>query len=220
MRRDGRSAPARSSGTCRAPGGTCRHGTMGACRARGSSARSGDRRLLLVAAARAPGRCAACPSPRFPRRLGIAVVVAIVVGAVVVASNCSPVRPPTSPAPRRRPRAVPAPTGFEAVVAEALPSVVQIRSERGLGSGRRLRRRRPRRHQRARRRGLAALPRDARRRLPARGDAAREVPRGRPRGRARSTARGRGPPSSPTRRACGSASTRSRSATRSVCARA
>ena len=112
-----------------------------------------------------------------------------------------------------------APTGFEDVVAKALPSVVLIRSERGLGSGvvfdsaghvvtnahvvagfRRFR------VTLADGSEHAATLRGSFRE----GDLAV----------VQLAARGRSPPSSPTRRGCASASTRSRSATRSGCARA
>jgi S1-C subfamily serine protease len=68
------------------------------------------------------------------RRIGIVAVVAILVAAIAAAvqllagaADDSGAAPP--------PATAPAPQGFETVVSRALPSVVQITSERGLGSG-------------------------------------------------------------------------------------
>lgn len=74
-------------------------------------------------------------SSSLPGRLGIAAVVAIVVAAVVVAIQLLGGAAADESGGTTPPRAVPGPTGFEAVVDQALPSVVQITTERGLGSG-------------------------------------------------------------------------------------
>jgi S1-C subfamily serine protease len=74
-------------------------------------------------------------STSLPRRVGIAAVVALVVAAAVAGMQLLGGASADDSGVATPPRAMPGPTGFEAVVDQALPSVVQITTERGLGSG-------------------------------------------------------------------------------------
>jgi S1-C subfamily serine protease len=67
--------------------------------------------------------------------VGLAAVVAILVAAVVAAIQLLGGAGAEESGAASPPPAAPGPTGFEAVVDKALPSVVQITTERGLGSG-------------------------------------------------------------------------------------